>query len=198
MSAVEELVSRARSRFDEASFLDFLDERSDDGHWELIEGIPFMMPPPSMRHRAIAKNLERLLNAALRAAQLPLEADREVPLRHPTDTSFRPEADVVVIDPDEEVARPTDRFYETCRLVAEVLSPSTEHVDLVTKRQRYTELPECQHIVILSQNEMRLRHWARSCGWAERVYMDPEAVFDLPEFSFSCRLKDLYARTDLL
>jgi Putative restriction endonuclease len=49
-----------------ASFRSWLESRPDEEPWELIEGVPMMMTPPSRRHQWIASNLESLLDAALR------------------------------------------------------------------------------------------------------------------------------------
>ncbi|MDY8108593.1 Uma2 family endonuclease [Fulvimarina sp. 2208YS6-2-32] len=203
MSAVEELERQALEKFDERAFVDFLqdiDDRSgwgDGGRWELIGGIPVDLPPATIGHSIIAQNLERMLANALGCNRPDLDVLREVGVRHPLDEYFRPVADVVVYEVAELNGRDQDRFFETCQLVCEVLSPSTRHHDLVFKRRRYIELPGCQHILFLEQNEMRARHWSRASGWAETVYSAPSDRIALPEFSFSCHLKDLYARTDL-
>ncbi|MCQ0987248.1 Uma2 family endonuclease [Jiella marina] len=204
MSAIEELERVDNTKFDEKAFVDFLESiggRSgwdEGGRWELIDGIPIDMPPTTLRHGAIARVFERLLASALSQNGLPLDATREVGLSHPNDPMFRPVADVVVFDPQEEISAGGDRFLKSCQLVAEVLSPSTEHIDLLFKRRRYTELPNCLLVMIIEQDRMRVRHWARQKDWAETVYEDPEGVIDLPQFGFSCALRDLYARTDLV
>jgi Uma2 family endonuclease len=202
MSAIEELERRKEARFDERAFVDFLrtiEGRSgwDGGRWELIDGIPIDMPPATLRHGAIARVFERLLASALSQSGLPLEATREVGVSHPSDTTFRPVADIVVFDPQEELASGGQRFLKSCRLVAEVLSPSTEPYDLLFKRRRYAELPDCLHVLMIDQDRMRVRHWSRRNGWAETVHEEPDERIELPEFGFSCRLRDLYARTDL-
>lgn len=202
MSAIEELERRNATRFDERAFVDFLksiEGRSgwDGGRWELIDGVPIDMPPATLRHGAIARVFERLLASALSQNGLPLEATREVGVSHPSDPTFRPVADIVVFDPKEELTSGEERFLKSCRLVAEVLSPSTEPYDLVFKRRRYVELPDCVHVLMIEQDRMRVRHWARRNDWTETVYEGPDDRIDLPEFGFTCRLRDLYARTDL-
>src|SRR5258708_34875300 len=39
--------------------------RPDYERWELLAGIPMMMPPPTIAHNCIAGNLARLLNLSL-------------------------------------------------------------------------------------------------------------------------------------
>ena len=69
MSAIEDLERRNETRFDEQTFVDFLDSLEpgfgwESGRWELIDGLPIEMPPATRRHGFIAQNLERLLAAA--------------------------------------------------------------------------------------------------------------------------------------
>jgi hypothetical protein len=43
-------------------FRDWLISRPVEEHWELIEGIPMMMAPPTAAHQRICTHLENLLN----------------------------------------------------------------------------------------------------------------------------------------
>ncbi|KQT54851.1 hypothetical protein ASG43_04720 [Aureimonas sp. Leaf454] len=179
-------------RFDEASYLDFLARHEDvDARWELIEGIPIQMPPATMRHGRIASNLERLLSAALARAASRYDGRREAGIRH-SSPDFRPVADVAIVDPREEEDDGGDRFYDDCPLIAAVLSPSTEHYDLIWKLPRYQELAACRHVLRIAQTESCVRIFSRDAGWAETVLRDPDDRIDLPEFGFSCSLADLY------
>jgi Uma2 family endonuclease len=47
------------------AFRAFYQGRPDEERWELINGVPMMMAPPTFVHQRIARNLERLLNDAL-------------------------------------------------------------------------------------------------------------------------------------
>ena len=47
------------------AFRAFYDGRPDEERWELIDGVPMMMAPPTFVHQRIASNLERLFNDAL-------------------------------------------------------------------------------------------------------------------------------------
>src|SRR5258705_2733865 len=54
----------------------FRDERPKEEKWELIDGVPMMMPPPTLVHQRIAANLDRLLNAHLEKVKPDWRADR--------------------------------------------------------------------------------------------------------------------------
>jgi Uma2 family endonuclease len=60
--------------FSVAMFRDWITSRPDEQHWELIEGVPVMMAPPTAAHQRIVTNLENLLNDALAAHESSLEA----------------------------------------------------------------------------------------------------------------------------
>jgi Uma2 family endonuclease len=107
--------------------------RPDEEHWELIEGVPMMMTPPSRRHQRISSNLEALLNAALRRHNRALTAYHDIGVNILSTVPYDPEPDVAVIREDENPdPRYADRFY----LVAEVLSESDRGV-IESKRDIY-------------------------------------------------------------
>ena len=196
MSAIERLPSlKDEPPMDEARFLKFLEARGEDERWELIDGEPvLMMHPPSLKHQIIGQNLERLLTDALESQASKMFAIREIGLAVEDRPSFRPQADVAVID-DDHGDNPyfAERFY----LVAEVLSDSNTLEYVSAKRLRYTEHSGCLYVLILSQADKAVEIWSRGEGWQGRVYRSPDDRIDLPEFGFSCALRDLYARTDL-
>jgi Uma2 family endonuclease len=46
------------------AFRNWAASRPDEERWELIDGVPMMMAPPTRDHQRIASNFERLLNDA--------------------------------------------------------------------------------------------------------------------------------------
>jgi Uma2 family endonuclease len=47
------------------AFRNWVVSRPDEERWELVDGTPMMMAPPTRDHQRIASNLERLLNDAI-------------------------------------------------------------------------------------------------------------------------------------
>lgn len=45
------------------TFHAFRDERPKSEKWELIDGVPVMMPPPTLIHQRISRNIETMINA---------------------------------------------------------------------------------------------------------------------------------------
>jgi Uma2 family endonuclease len=112
-------------------FQAFRDDRPKEEKWELIDGTPVMMPPPTLVHQRISRALLELLNARLRTAKPEWRADMEIGLVISEDDGYNPEPDVTVIDfdvsPDEIYA---SKFY----FVAEVLSPNDKPPVLAAKQ----------------------------------------------------------------
>ena len=60
-----ERAERSRPGLSVEAFRAFYQGRPDEERWELIDGVPMMMAPPTFLHQRIASNLERMLNDAL-------------------------------------------------------------------------------------------------------------------------------------
>ena len=112
----------------------FRDLRPEEEKWELIDGVPMMMPPPTLIHQRIAANLDRLLNAQLEKVKPEWRSDREVGVWLKGDEKYNPEPDVTVINAAIAIGQIyVRRFY----FVAEVLSDSDKKVVLEAKLRYY-------------------------------------------------------------
>jgi Uma2 family endonuclease len=81
------------------AFRAFYHGRPDEERWELIDGVPMMMAPPTFVHQRIASNLERLLNDALEVHKPTWAAYQRGGLNLKRAISnYDPEPDVVVVD----------------------------------------------------------------------------------------------------
>ena len=121
-------------------------------------------------------------------------AIREIGLSVEAHPDFRPQADVAIIDSIDGNPYFAERFH----LVAEVLSDSNTPEFISTKRARYADHPDCLYVLIISQSDFAVEIWSRAEGWKGEVLRSPEDRIELPEFGFSCAVRDLYARTDLM
>lgn len=177
--------------FDEAEFHRFLEGRPEEERWQLIDGEPIMMAPPTLVHQRIAANLARKLNDALDVHRPDLFAMHEVGISLEGREKFRPIPDVAILDAEIEDIRYATAFY----LAAEVLSESNTAEFISLKRARYAEAPTCAHVLIISQSDICLELWSRSSGWRGEVFRSADDVISLPEFGVSLRLGDLYRGT---
>jgi Uma2 family endonuclease len=187
---------RADGKFTVEEYLAFIESRPEEERWQLIDGIAMMMPPPTRRHQRIASNLARLLNAHLEKVRPDLYAYQEVGLMVPNVSSFRPEADVAVLDSsgDGDDTLYTDRFY----LVAEILSDGNTDKDIAAKSRRYLQHPSNLYFVLFEQKQVRVEARARAAGWEPVALQGLDAVLELPEWGFRATLADLYRGTSLV
>ena len=182
----------------------FRDERPKEEKWELIDGVPMMMPPPSLIHRRIAKNIASMLDARMSVSQPQRLSDHEIGVLLPDDEKFNPEPDVTVIDEaiglDQIYA---ERFY----FVAEVLSNSDrperragsdKPVALAAKLGYYQRHEHCRGVVIVRQDRIEADFYVRLAGgWVCHELRTPHARIAIPDIGDIGPLGDLYRHTPL-
>lgn len=176
-----------------ASFRGWLESRPDEEHWELLEGVPQMMTPPSRRHQRIVANLETLLNAALKRHNPALVAYHDIGVNIVSTVPYDPEPDVAVIREDEN---PDPRYADRFHLVAEVLSDSDKRV-IEGKRDVYRAQPSCTCILLVRQDRAEITVELRSPdGWHTHV-LEENDQFVLSAFGLACSVRDVYRDTPL-
>ena len=177
------------------AFRAWVESRPSEEHWELINGVPMMMAPPTRDHQRIASNLERLLNDALERHDAARAAYQRVGLNLAAIVeNYDPEPDVVVIDveagPDQRYA---DRFY----LAAEIVSDSD--LALVEgKVEIYRRHPNCTCTLVIRQDRCDVRIDLRTATrWRKRTLTTPDDEVVLTDFGLQCRVADLYRGTSI-
>ena len=172
----------------------FRDERPKEEKWELIAGVPHMMPPPRLIHQRIAGNLEALLNERLRFVKPGWRADREIGLLLPEDDTFNPEPDVTVIDTEIGIDQLyADRFY----FVAEVLSPHDKARVLALKLQYYQGHDLCRGVLFVEPDRIAAVLHARDPGWLALQLTAPDDRIVTSEIGDIGSLGQLYRHTPL-
>jgi|SRR5262245_22571428 Uma2 family endonuclease len=174
----------------------FRDERPKGEKWELIDGVPMMMPPPTLMHQRIARNLETLLNARLREVKPKWQADYEVGVWLKDDNKYNPEPDVTVIDTAFVVGQVyVKRFY----FVAEVLSESDEKAVLDKKLRYYRRHEHNRCILLVRQDRVGAVQYDRQVrgGWHRRQLARPGSALTFPDIGPIGRLGELYRSTPL-
>jgi Uma2 family endonuclease len=132
---------------DKAAFLAWADGR--EGRYELAEGRVFMMTGGTLDHSLIAGNLLEMLRARLKGTSWVVLVEFGVDvgprtIRYP---------DLVVLD--RQGAKGKDLAAKAPTLLAEVLSPSTEKLDLGDKAGEYLRLPSLATYLVLDQDEVK-------------------------------------------
>jgi len=175
-------------------FLAFYAERPHGERWQLIDGVPVMMVPPTLVHQRIAGNLERLLNDAFETARPDLFAYREVSLRIPGVEDFNPQPDVAVLSAEASYAYYAERFF----LVAEVLSPSNTGALVARKVALYRSHPDALAVLVIDQEAVWADlHLRGAEGWETRELRRAADPIAVPALGFRSTLGDLYRGTPL-
>lgn len=179
------------------AFRNWSASRPDEERWELIDGVPMMMAPPTRDHQRIASNLERLLNDALESAAtgtVPhLAAYQRIGLElGPIMQHYDPELDVAVV---EFAAGRDPRYADRFFLAAEVVSASDQPT-VLGKAEVYKRHPDCICILIIRQDRYEIFVERRTGdGWVRQTLSDPMNRLALPAFGLDCALGDIYKGT---
>ncbi|MFL5325764.1 MAG: Uma2 family endonuclease [Microvirga sp.] len=184
------------SPFNVALFHEWLDTRSPEEHWELIEGVAVMNPAPLVGHQRIASNFEHHLNDALARNKPEWRADREIGIELSDDSPYRPEPEIAVVDADiDTTRRGVDRFY----LIVEVRSESDRERLFASKLDFYKSHPHNRWIVVVEQDrvEATIHERQDDGGWAMRRLSRASDRLTFGEIGEVCALGDLYRHTNL-
>jgi Uma2 family endonuclease len=173
----------------------FRDERPKEEKWELIDGVPMMMPPPTVVHIRIARNLETLLNARLETEKPEWQADREVGVLLEGDEKYNPEPDVTVIDTSVALGQIyVERFY----FVAEVLSESDKKAVLEAKLRYCRDHDHNRCVLFVHQDNVYADQYDREGTiWRPRQLKAAQEPLTFPDIGTVGRLGDLYKFTPL-
>lgn len=185
-------------------FHTFRDGRPEREKWELIDGVPMMMPPPTLMHQRISGNLETLLNNRLGLVRPGWRADREIAVLLPDDLAFNPEPDVTVIDAAIEVRQIyAERFYFVAEVLSESNRPETyggsdKPAPLAAKLAYYQRHEHCRGVLIVRQDRIEATLHVR-CGatWAATVLDRPASPIVIPDIGDIGSLGALYRHTPL-
>jgi Uma2 family endonuclease len=181
-------------RLDMETFHGFRDDRPKEEKWELIDGRPVTIPPPSLVHQRIADNLERLINDRLVVVRPEWRADREISVLIPQDKKYNPEPDATVIDTDVELGQIyAERFY----FVAEVLSGSDTGWVLNAKLDYYQAHEPCRAVLFLRQDQIAAEFYSRADGFAKTEWTNALTRVDIPGIGDIGQFSDIYRLTPL-
>jgi Uma2 family endonuclease len=167
---------RRRPQLTMEQFHAFRDERPKEEKWELIDGVPMMMPPPTLVHQRIAANLDRLLNARFGEVKPEWRSDREVGVWLKGDEKYNPEPDVTVIDSAIALGQIyVQRFY----FVAEILSDSDKK-SVLAKLRYYQDHEHNRCVLFVRQDQIgAVQHDRQARGGWRRRQLAPGGA-DLP------------------
>jgi Uma2 family endonuclease len=173
---------------DKLAFLEWVQGREE--RYELDRGRVIMMTGGSRAHWQITANLFKALDARIdpqRWAVLPefgVELQSES-IRFP---------DIIV---DRAGEAPKDLTATAPVLIAEVLSPSSEQVDLGDKSTEYLQLPSLAIYVAFAQDQIKAWVWTRGptgFPYQPDVLVGEDAVVRIEALGINLPLAEVYAR----
>jgi Uma2 family endonuclease len=195
-------------RMSGAAFRLFQETRPDHERWELVNGVPIMMVPPTISHQRIAGNLERLFNDALaiynptRFAVQRSGVELGEAALAPIGEDYRPEPDVMVMDADYE---PRQRFVDSAYVVVEIVSdtdhdpvPETKEPWIEVKRRLYLGHPACEAVILIDPYRVEVRMDLRAKnGWTSSTLTSLDDPLTVPSCGLQCLVADVYDGTPL-
>ena len=181
----------------------FRDTRPKEEKWELIDGVPMMMPPPTLLHQRISGNIQRLINTVLDRDHPAWRADCEIGLRLPADLKYNPEPDVTVIDRDIAIDQIyAERFYFVAEVLSEANRPEARDGSdrpqvLAVKLAWYKKHPHCRAVLFLEQRRVAGELHVRGKRWRTTTLAAPADRIVIPDIGDIGPLGALYRDTPL-
>lgn len=111
---------------------------------------------------------------------------------------FYPDASVICGQPQFDPQAPERTTALNPRVVAEVLSPSTESYDSRKKLLRYFQVPTLEEYVLISQAEPRVDSYFRHAdgSWSFNIATSVESNLVLQSLKLTVPLKEIYANVE--
>lgn len=175
-------------QMDQKTFLAWVQRQEE--RYELDRGRVIMMTGGSRAHWQITANLVEVLRARLSLEQYAVLPEFGVRL----DTGSVRFPDILV---DRASEPPTDLTASAPVMIAEVLSPSSERIDLGDKAAEYLRLPSLQVYLVVAQDEMKIWVWRRGAegfGSGPTVLSGAEATIRIPSIAIEIPFAEIYAR----
>lgn len=168
-------------------------ERNSETKSDYLDGETFAMTGASRKHNLISVNVLAALHAQLAGSPCEVYAS-DMRVRTPSDLLTYPDVVAVCGEP-----RFNDNEFDTLLnpiLVVEVLSPSTETDDRLTKLDHYRTIPSLAEVVLVAQDRPRVEHWLRQEDgrWLIEELADLGRGLDLPAIRCRLPLEAIYRR----
>lgn len=167
------------------------EEQSSHRH-EYVNGTVYAMSGASLAHNRIARELVVAFRSHLRGGPCEpffLEAKLEI----------RTGRDKIMYYPDVMVScRPEDRTDQIVRnpkLVIEILSKSTQHIDRREKAMTYQRVEAIEEYVLIAQNQPRVIVHRRSEGWRPMLHSTLNTRVEFRSIGLHLPLAQIYEGT---
>ncbi|MBX3437171.1 MAG: Uma2 family endonuclease [Planctomycetaceae bacterium] len=169
-------------------------ERDAPEKSEFYDGELFAMAGGSANHCLVATNFTREAGNALKSRNCRVYGS-DMRVLCPTGLGTYPDASIVCSEPHYR-GDGQDTLVNPVVLV-EVLSPTTEAYDRGKRFEHYQSLLSLQEYVLISQDHVRIEHFARqraSGQWLLMTFSDPDGQVELPVVGIALSVAEIYAK----
>lgn len=164
-------------------------EEASPWRHEYIDGWVYAMSGATVAHNKLTFQLAKALSDRLSGGSCQVFlTDLKLRLRLGEDEVFY-YPDVMVACRPEEWG---PDFIRNPKMVAEVLSPSTRHIDQREKSLNYRRTASIEEYIILSQNDWQVFLHRREDRWVRRVVSGADGVLELRSLGVALPLKGIY------
>src|SRR5690606_18773767 len=160
---------------------------------EFFDGELFAMAGGSYNHSLVGANFIREAGNALKGSGCRVHGS-DMRILCPTGLGTYPDASIVCGEPAFQVQQQEALLNPV--VIVEVLSPTTEAYDRGKKFEHYQSIPSLKEYVIVSQDHVRVEHFARQQAtgqWLLTTMSDPAGLFELPALGVSLSIAEIYA-----
>jgi Uma2 family endonuclease len=168
-------------------FLEFVE--TSPLRYEYVNGVVHAMSGGGVAHALVTGHLMGAVISHLRGG--PCEVFSSI-----VDLEIRSETDEITYIPDLMVACNPDEWTEKAirnpKLVAEVLSPSTRHIDQREKATNYRRVGSIEEILLLEQSHPQITVFRRADRWRPQIYTGTDSVLELRSIALSVPLAQIY------
>jgi Uma2 family endonuclease len=159
---------------------------------EYVNGAIYAMTGASLAHVRITRELVSAFRGHLRGGPCePFSTDLKLPIRSDTDEIFY-YPDVMVACQREHWG---PNYVRNPKLVAEILSPSTQHIDRREKAMTYRRIASVEEYVLLAQDDHKIIVHRRAENWRPQAYAGPQATVEFRSIGLSVPLAQIYEGT---
>jgi len=169
-------------------FLEFAEQSAL--RYEFVNGVVHAMTGASRAHNWIAARLFATVDTHLKNGPcMAFPAGNNLRIQSKTDDiEYIPDM-MVACNPEEW----TDQWVCNPKLVAEVLSPSTQRIDRREKALIYGQVQSIEEYLLLEQSEPKVTVLRRADEWRPQIYIGADAVLELRSIGLSVPLAQIYA-----
>jgi len=136
-------------------------ERDAEMKHEFVDGEIYAMAGGSPRHNALASRISAALERGRPSGCTAFQSDQKVRVLATGRVAY-PDASITCGSLERDPADHTGHTITNPTLLVEVLSPSTEDVDRISKRRDYQLIPSLREYVLVSQVEPRVEVYRRN------------------------------------